>query len=148
MQQRQTERCQRQSGIISRVCQSDCSSPHTRPISLVGVASQNENLKISSLVGRAIVTSPAIPQCLRQASANTAQVSTPIAGVPRSSDGTDLGTGRSVPGDPAGSRLKPGNGFGYGAGVRINTPFSPIRLDYARNNLGEERIQFGFGDRF
>jgi outer membrane protein insertion porin family len=62
--------------------------------------------------------------------------------------GTDLGTGRSVPGDPAGSRLKPGNGFGYGAGVRINTPFSPIRLDYARNNLGEERIQFGFGDRF
>jgi outer membrane protein insertion porin family len=63
--------------------------------------------------------------------------------------GTDLGTGNSVPGDPAGARLKPGNGFGYGAGIRINTPFfAPIRLDYARNNLGEDRVQFGFGDRF
>jgi outer membrane protein insertion porin family len=61
---------------------------------------------------------------------------------------SDLGTGRSVPGDPAGTRLKPGNGFGYGVGVRINLPFAPVRLDYGRNNLGEDRIQFGFGDRF
>jgi outer membrane protein insertion porin family len=50
--------------------------------------------------------------------------------------------------NPTGARLKPGNGFGYGAGIRINTPFfAPIRLDYARNNLGEDRVQFGFGDR-
>ncbi len=63
--------------------------------------------------------------------------------------GSDLGTGRSVPGDPAGTRLKPGSGFGYGAGVRINTGIlGSLRLDYGRNNLGEERIQFGFGDRF
>lgn len=63
--------------------------------------------------------------------------------------GTDLGTGNLVPGNPAGARLKPGNGFGYGVGIRINTPlFAPIRLDYARNNLGEDRVQFGFGDRF
>jgi hypothetical protein len=68
MLQRQTERYQRQSGIISRGCQSDCSSPHTRLISL--------DLTIPSLVGRAIVASPAIPL--------TAKVSTPIAGVPRS----------------------------------------------------------------
>jgi hypothetical protein len=79
MQQRQTERYQRQSGIISRVCPSDCSSPHTRLISLVGVASQNENLKIPSLVRRAIVASPAIPL--------TAKRGTVLAGVPRSSDG-------------------------------------------------------------
>ncbi len=59
--------------------QIDCSSPHARPISLVGVASQNENLKISSLVGRAIVTSPAIPL--------TAKRGTVLAGVPRSLDG-------------------------------------------------------------
>jgi outer membrane protein insertion porin family len=62
--------------------------------------------------------------------------------------GTDLGSGSSVPGDPAGTRLKPGNGFGYGAGVRIQSPLGQIRLDFGRNNLGEERIQFGFGDRF
>jgi outer membrane protein insertion porin family len=62
--------------------------------------------------------------------------------------GTDLGSGKSVPGDPAGTRLKPGNGFGYGLGVRIQNSFVPIRLDFGRNNLGEERIQFGFGDRF
>lgn len=62
--------------------------------------------------------------------------------------GSDLGSGKSVPGDPAGTRLKPGNGFGYGLGVRVQTPLAPIRLDYGRNNLGEERIQFGLGDRF
>jgi hypothetical protein len=71
MQQRQTERYQRQSGIISRVCPSDCSSPHTRLISL--------DLKIPSLVRRAIVASPAIPL--------TAKRGTVLAGVPRSSDG-------------------------------------------------------------
>jgi hypothetical protein len=102
MQARLIEHRQRSSGLIleaskvgSRTRQRSCSSvltpstwreppergiaPHTRPISLVGVASQNENLKISSLVGRAIVTSPAIPL--------TAKRSTVLAGVPRSSDG-------------------------------------------------------------
>ncbi len=62
--------------------------------------------------------------------------------------GSDLGTGSAVPGNPAATRLKPGNGFGYGIGARIQTPLAPIRLDFGRNNLGEERIQFGFGDRF
>ena len=59
--------------------QSDCGRQHARPISLVGVASQNENLKISSFVERAIVASPAIPL--------TAKRSTVLAGVPRSLDG-------------------------------------------------------------
>jgi outer membrane protein insertion porin family len=62
--------------------------------------------------------------------------------------GSDLGTGNSVPGDPAGSRGKPGNGFGYGAGIRIASPIGPIRIDYAINNLSESRIQFGIGERF
>ncbi len=35
---------------------------------------------------------------------------------------TDLGSGSSVPGDPAGVRGKPGNGLGYGLGVRVNSP--------------------------
>ncbi len=62
--------------------------------------------------------------------------------------GTDLGTGNSVPGNPGGVRGKPGNGFGYGAGLRINSPIGPIRIDYALNNRSETRIQFGIGERF
>ncbi|WP_310487062.1 BamA/TamA family outer membrane protein [Chamaesiphon sp. VAR_69_metabat_338] len=63
--------------------------------------------------------------------------------------GSDLGTGSSVPGDPAGLRGKPGNGFGYGAGIRIGVPaLGSIRLDYAVNNLSQSRIQFGIGERF
>jgi outer membrane protein insertion porin family len=62
--------------------------------------------------------------------------------------GSDLGTGSSVPGNPAGARSKPGNGFGYGAGIRIDSPIGPIRVDYALNNRSETRIQFGIGERF
>lgn len=62
--------------------------------------------------------------------------------------GTDLGTGSSVPGNPAGSRGKPGNGLGYGAGLRINSPIGPVRIDYAINSRSESRIQFGIGERF
>jgi outer membrane protein insertion porin family len=62
--------------------------------------------------------------------------------------GTDLGTGNSVPGNPAGVRGKPGNGLGYGAGVRIQSPLGSIRIDYALNNRGEGRVQFGIGERY
>ena len=62
--------------------------------------------------------------------------------------GSDLGTGNSVPGNPGSVRGKPGNGFGYGAGIRINSPIGPIRVDYALNNRSETRIQFGIGERF
>jgi outer membrane protein insertion porin family len=57
--------------------------------------------------------------------------------------GTDLGTGSSVPGNPAGSRRKPGSGFGYGAALRVNSPFGPLQLNYGLNDRGETRIQFG-----
>jgi outer membrane protein insertion porin family len=62
--------------------------------------------------------------------------------------GTDLGTGTEVPGNPAGVRGKPGSGFGYGAGVRINSPLGPLRLDFGLNDRGESRIQFGIAERF
>ncbi len=62
--------------------------------------------------------------------------------------GSDLGTGSSVPGDPAGVRGKPGSGFGYGAGIRVASPIGPIRIDYALNSRSETRIQFGIGERF
>ncbi|MFE1745352.1 BamA/TamA family outer membrane protein [Coleofasciculus sp. H7-2] len=61
---------------------------------------------------------------------------------------TDLGTGSSVPGDPAGVRGKPGSGFGYGLGVRVQSPLGPIRIDYGFNNEGDSRLHFGIGERF
>lgn len=62
--------------------------------------------------------------------------------------GTDLGTGDNVPGNPAGAREKPGNGFGYGLGVRVQSPLGPIRVDYGFNDRGDTRLHFGIGERF
>jgi outer membrane protein insertion porin family len=61
--------------------------------------------------------------------------------------GTDLGTGKDVPGNPAGSRGKPGSGFGYGAGLRINALGLPLQLNYGLNDRGEQRIQFGLSSQ-
>jgi outer membrane protein insertion porin family len=61
--------------------------------------------------------------------------------------GTDFGTGSSVAGNPAGVRSKPGDGFGYGVGLRLLQTPLPLRIDYGVNNLGETRIQFGLSDR-
>jgi len=61
---------------------------------------------------------------------------------------TDFGSGSNVPGDPAGVRGKPGNGFGYGLGVRVQSPLGPIRVDYGLNDQGDSRIHFGIGERF
>jgi outer membrane protein insertion porin family len=61
---------------------------------------------------------------------------------------TDLGSQNNVIGNPGGIRNKPGSGFGYGIGVRVQSPLGPIRLDYAINDEGDSRIQFGIGERF
>ncbi|MDI9636455.1 BamA/TamA family outer membrane protein [Geitlerinema splendidum] len=61
---------------------------------------------------------------------------------------SDLGSGRNVPGNPAGIRDKPGTGFGLGVGVRIQSPIGPIRIDYGFNNEGDSRLHFGIGERF
>jgi outer membrane protein insertion porin family len=62
--------------------------------------------------------------------------------------GSDLGTGASVKGDPGGVRGKPGSGLGYGVGVRIQSPLGPLRIDWGFNNEGENRVNFGIGERF
>lgn len=59
--------------------------------------------------------------------------------------GSDLDSGASIIGDPAGVRGKPGSGYGYGAGVRIDSPIGPLRLEYGLNDLGARRFHFGIG---
>jgi outer membrane protein insertion porin family len=61
---------------------------------------------------------------------------------------SDLGSGNNVPGDPAGVRGKPGNGFGFGLGIRVQSPLGPIRVDYGFNDQGDSRLHFGIGERF
>ena len=62
--------------------------------------------------------------------------------------GTLLGTDGNVPGEPAVIRGLPGSGFGYGLGVRVQSPLGPIRVDYAINDDGDNEIQFGIGEKF
>ncbi len=71
-----------------------------------------------------------------------------ISGALFADAGTDFGTGKSLKGDPAGLRNKPGSGLGYGLGLRIQSPLGPIRIDYGFNDRGQSRFHFGIGERF
>ena len=62
--------------------------------------------------------------------------------------GTTLGSDDAVPGRPSVVRGLPGAGYGYGLGVRIQSPLGPIRVDYAINDDGGNEIQFGIGEKF
>ncbi len=62
--------------------------------------------------------------------------------------GTDLGSASSVPGNPAGARDKPGNGAGYGIGVRVQSPLGSIRVDYGLASNGGTQFSFGLGEKF
>ncbi|CAI9106536.1 OLC1v1005718C1 [Oldenlandia corymbosa var. corymbosa] len=69
----------------------------------------------------------------------------PVKGVVFADYGTDLGSGPTVPGDPAGARLKPCSGYGYGVGIRVITPLDPLRLEYAFNDQRIGKLHFGAG---
>ncbi|MEA5515544.1 outer membrane protein assembly factor [Nodularia sp. UHCC 0506] len=71
-----------------------------------------------------------------------------LGGVVFADFASDLGSGDTVLGDPAGVRGKQGYGFGYGAGVRIDSPLGLIRADYGINDQGESRVHLGIGQRF
>lgn len=71
----------------------------------------------------------------------------PVEGTIFADYGSDIGSGRTVPGDPAGARGKPGSGHGYGAGIRVESPLGPLRLEYAFNDKHEKRFHFGVGPR-
>ena len=61
---------------------------------------------------------------------------------------TDLGTGDDVPGEPAEVRDKPGDGLGYGVGLRARTPFGAVRLEFGLPDQGDSEVIFNIGDRF
>lgn len=60
----------------------------------------------------------------------------------------DFGSQGLVPGNPGGVRGKPGSGYAYGVGVRVQSPLGPIRVDFGINDQGDSRINFGIGERF
>ncbi|MEA5487264.1 MULTISPECIES: BamA/TamA family outer membrane protein [Pseudanabaena] len=62
--------------------------------------------------------------------------------------GTDLGSASAVPGNPAGARNKPGDGAGYGIGVRVQSPLGSIRVDYGIGSNGGTQFSFGLGEKF
>jgi outer membrane protein insertion porin family len=61
---------------------------------------------------------------------------------------TDLGSSASVPGQPGIDRGRPGSGLGVGAGVRVKSPIGTLRADWAFTSRGDNRIQFGIGEKF
>ncbi|HEY9872848.1 MAG TPA: BamA/TamA family outer membrane protein [Candidatus Obscuribacterales bacterium] len=71
-----------------------------------------------------------------------------VGGVLFADYGSDLGSGDTVPGQPGVERGKPGSGFAYGAGMRLNSPLGIIRADFGINDQGVSRLQFGVGQRF
>ncbi|MDJ0509562.1 MAG: BamA/TamA family outer membrane protein [Crocosphaera sp.] len=62
--------------------------------------------------------------------------------------GSTIKSQRSVRGIPGVVRGLPSDGYGYGIGVRIQSPVGPIRVDYGVNDEGDSRIHFGIGERF
>ena len=72
----------------------------------------------------------------------------PVAGTLFADAGSDLDSGHTVLGDPAATRGKPGVGACAGAGVRLDSPVGPLRLEYAFNDRGARRFHFGIGKAF
>ncbi|KAF3886647.1 MULTISPECIES: BamA/TamA family outer membrane protein [Nostocales] len=71
-----------------------------------------------------------------------------LGGVVFADFASDLGSGDTVLDNPGGVRNKPGTGFGYGAGLRFDSPLGLIRADFGLNDQGESRLHFGIGQRF
>ncbi|WP_072619193.1 BamA/TamA family outer membrane protein [Spirulina major] len=75
--------------------------------------------------------------------------SSPVSGVVFADFASDLGSTPAQVGESGEAEAtKPGTGFGYGAGVRVNSPIGILRADFGITNTGDSRLQFGVGHRF
>ena len=61
---------------------------------------------------------------------------------------TDLGSSDAVIGQPAVVRNRPGDGLGYGLGLRAFTPIGAIRTEFALTDEGDTEFIVKIGDRF
>ncbi|WP_066424135.1 BamA/TamA family outer membrane protein [Anabaena sp. 4-3] len=71
-----------------------------------------------------------------------------IGGVVFTDFASDFGSSKTVIGEPGVVRNKPGSGFGYGLGVRLNSPFGILRGDIGVSDQGEVRLEFTTGEKF
>ncbi|MBD2523794.1 BamA/TamA family outer membrane protein [Nostoc sp. FACHB-133] len=71
-----------------------------------------------------------------------------IGGVVFTDFASDFGSSETVLGEPGVLRDKPGSGFGYGLGLRLNSPFGLIRGDLGISDQGEVRFEVTTGQRF
>ncbi|KAL0370235.1 UNVERIFIED_CONTAM: Outer envelope protein 39, chloroplastic [Sesamum angustifolium] len=60
--------------------------------------------------------------------------------------GSDLGSGRHVPGNPALRNGKPGTGLGLGYGLRFKSHLGHFQIDYAVNAVQQRTLYFGFSN--
>lgn len=60
--------------------------------------------------------------------------------------GTDLGSGRHVPGNPSLRQGKPGSGIGLGYGLRFKSQFGHFQIDYAINAFHQKTVYFGISN--
>jgi outer membrane protein insertion porin family len=60
----------------------------------------------------------------------------------------DLGSAEDVVGEPGSIRNKPGEGLGYGLGLRARSPIGLWRVEYARTNRGEDEVHINIGQNF
>ncbi|XP_027082619.1 outer envelope protein 80, chloroplastic isoform X1 [Coffea eugenioides] len=58
--------------------------------------------------------------------------------------GSDLGSGRYVPGNPALRHGKPGSGVGVGYGLRFKSSLGHFQVDYAVNAFQQRTVYVGF----
>ena len=72
----------------------------------------------------------------------------PVTGVLFADFGTDLGSTSPTFGEGGVEETNPGTGFGYGAGLRVNSPVGIIRADFGLSDRGDSRLHFGIGHRF